>query len=259
MARIHDTVSGHRIEFPDPDPKLARFLRKVQETLDDKKTTEDDLTALIYGSENPILDHGLVPGRATVTRDVFDNPVYHVLSDLLWRKGIQQRGIDVEKVAKRYTLTVKEAGELCGISPGAVRQAIHARRVASWVKDGEYFLDPNGLTPLQRSAKRGPMPAIAEPLTVRAGGGKEQLHIHHPGGLLPEKARDTIETTIPRWRRVAVLTAGDSKLRMYVIEPSEEPNEINFYAYHVKGNFKIVEKFNSPKAAREAWEAFQAL
>lgn len=259
MARIYETLSGHRIEYPDPDPKLAKFLQRASALVDDKKATEDDLVALVYGSDNPILDHTLVPGRGSVTREVFENPVYHVLTDLIWRKSVLEKGVDLAKVAKRYSLTVKEAAEQLAVTPDAVRKAISARRVASWVKNGEYFLDPKGLTPLQKSAKPGRLPAGTEPLVVRAGNdGANQLHINYQGGLLPENVRDVVaETTIPRWRRAGVLTAGHGKLRLFVIEPSDQDEEIEFHGYHVRGKFKIVEKVNGSKAARLAWQGFE--
>jgi hypothetical protein len=145
MPRIHETASGQRIEYPDPERRLARFLRRAEELATDSKAGEDELVAWVYGSENPILDRTVFPERGAVTRAVLDNPVYAVLQDLLFRKSAAARGQDLERLATRFTLTVNVAAERKGVSPQAIRNAIATKRLPAWVRDGEYHIDPRTL------------------------------------------------------------------------------------------------------------------
>ncbi len=132
MPRIHVTLSGHEIRYDDPSPDLGDFLALARKMAEDPAVKERDLLALIYGAENPIMDKTLFPGRGAVTREVLENPVYHVLGDLLFRKEVQQRGLDVGAIAARYILTPGEVAERLGVHVSAVTKAIAGRRVSSW-------------------------------------------------------------------------------------------------------------------------------
>ncbi len=257
--RVHTTLAGHRIEFVEPDAKVDKFLWRVQTLLNDPKATENDMIALMYGRENPILEHSdSFPERGMVTKAVLEHPVYQVLTDLLARKSLAARDLDPARLAKAYTLSVAQAAEKMGISEDGVRRAIHARRLPSWVKEGQYFLDPATLTPAS-AGQRGPLGAKAQPLEVKGGVDSHvQLMVRHAGGEVPKERRPVAEATIPRWKRVAVLMGGNGKLRLFVLEPSAEEKEIKWHRYHVRGKFQIVERFNGSKAAREAWEKFDA-
>lgn len=261
MPRIHVSLTGQEIKYDDPDPKLTRFLQKAFDLASDPKVKSDALVALIYGTENPILDRTLFPERGMVTKDVLENPVYHVLTDLLARKEAQQNGTNLTRVAAKYTLSVAEAAKELGVHEDAVRRAIRGRRLPAWVKDGAYFVQPEHLQLLGEVGRRGPMPAAIGPLKVWVGYlPNASMLIQRPGGQLPDGGSPgtTIECDIPRWRRVAVLTAGHNKLRMFVLEPGPDADELEFHGFFVRGNFKIVEKINSSAAARKAWESFKA-
>jgi hypothetical protein len=99
----------------------------------------------VYGRENPLLEGGLFPGKGTVTREVLENPLYRVLADHLVRKRLALDGVDPKKLAGKFTLTVSDAAARKGVTPSAIRQAIHAGRLVSWVKNREYFLEPRAL------------------------------------------------------------------------------------------------------------------
>jgi len=124
MPRTHETLSGHTIEYPDPDAKLDRFLKRARDLLDDRKATEDDLIVLIYGDENPILDRALFPERGMVTKEVLENPVYAVLQDLLGRKRAAIKGQTAEQLGKAFTITVAEAAEQAGVTEDAINRGI---------------------------------------------------------------------------------------------------------------------------------------
>lgn len=139
---VHLTVTGHRVEYDEPDGKLARFLARVEKLAGDPKTTEDDLVSVIYSAENPILAPSPFGDRGIVTRETLGNPVYRVLTDILRRKDFAERRVDIAKLSAGYTLSVVEAAERIGVHESAVRQAIAANRIASWVKDGRHYLHP---------------------------------------------------------------------------------------------------------------------
>lgn len=261
MPRIHTTLSGHDIKYPDPDPKLDRFLKRARDLLDDAKASEDELTLLVYGEDNPILDRTFFPGRGMVTASVLENPVYHVLTDLLARKRAAIKGQTPEQLGKPFTLTVAQAAEQVGVTEDAINKGIRARRIPSWVKDGQRYLDPRTLAALRLGA-RGILPDGYERLEVRVGANHAgQLQVKFPGGQLPNRAEAipySIEAKLgQRWKQIAVLTGGHDRIRMFVIEPGGT-DEIEFEGYWVKGKFTIVKKYNSSEAARKAWDGFKA-
>lgn len=255
MPPTYETLSGQRVEYTDPDPKLAKFLKRVQALFEDRKATDSDLVALIYGAENPLLAGGLV------TTETLDHPVYQVLADLIVRKRVVQDGVDVERMAKRYTLSVTEAAKLKGVTQDAIRKAARERRLPSWVKDGSYFFEPASLDAVEIGG-RGPI-AAARTSALEYRTGYDEGHAAflklatQPGGeVVPGKEGSTGK--IEKWRRVAVLTGGrNGRLRYFEIEP--DPNhrgEVGFFNFFVRGGFKEVRRENGAQAAREAWEAF---
>jgi hypothetical protein len=262
MPRIHEALSGHRIEYPDPDPKLDKFLKRAQALVEDKRATENDLVALLYGRENPILDPTLFPERGAVTADVLKNPVYHVLSDLLARKRANLEGQTAEQLGKRYTLTVAQAAGELGVTEDAINRGIRERRVPSWVKSGQRFLDPRTF-PALKLGQRGPIPASTGPLDFNAGYDSEAgvyLRIKTPEGERPaDKSHPADDDEIHRWRRVGVLTGGHGKIRFVVLEPATQEAEIKFHSFYVRGKFRVAGKLNNVKEARKAWESFDAL
>jgi len=157
MKLLHETLSGHRIEFNEPEGELARFFELVRRSANDPSFTENDLIALIYSADNPLLSPGVVPGRGMVTKETLQHPVYRVLQDLLVRKHVQERGSDVAAMAARHTLTMAQAADQLGVHVSAIQQAIKAQRLASWVKNGRHYLSPSAVAAFKLS-RRGPPP-----------------------------------------------------------------------------------------------------
>lgn len=263
---IHLTLSNKEIEY-ELTPELAAFVDRVRTLAAAKRTTDADLVGLIYSKENPILDHSLFPERGAVTREVLDNPVYHVLCDLLARKRLELEGVDVEVLASRYTVTVSEAAEMLGIHPSAVRQAIDARRLASWKKDGKHFLNPDHFASF-RLGNGGPKkraePTIGQTLVVRMGNvegssvrisalGSEVFGVRDVGHIL----RGDVA---PSWTKVFVIathTRGAQKtVRYFELAPSHEAAELKIGdEFYVRGGFRIVRKTNNATEANAAWRA----
>lgn len=263
MPRTYVSLAGHKITYADPEPKVARFLQRVFDLATDPKVKSNALISLIYGSENPILDPTFFPERGAVTEAVLENPIYHVMADLLARKQADEAGVTPEKMSRPFTLTVAQAAEQLGVSEDTLNRGIRARRIPSWVKEGQRYLDPRTFPALKLGlGKQGKLPEGFMRLKVRVGASHTgQIRVKHAGGELPTKAEAipyAMETTLPRSQKVAVLTAGHDKLRMFELIPGEEENEVEFEGYWVRGHFEIARKINGAAAARKAWESFKA-
>lgn len=263
----HTTVSGHAIEFETPPPPVAALLARLGNMLADPAATEAQMLVLVYSPDNPIMDRSVMPGRGAVTPAVLADPVYQVMSDLLFRKRVVEHNVDLEALAAAHSLTVPEAAERLGINDSAVRKAIAARRLGTWLKDGRHYIDPRALASFHLQP-RGPQPAEAHastaPLEVRYGAeAGHTLKVKHPGELVGAQKRTgpdgvVYTGTVAPWKRVAVLTAKGGKGRMFVLEPADEECDVMIGELYVRGRFAIVEKINNAKAASEAWEAFEA-
>jgi hypothetical protein len=250
-TRSYTTASGHRIEY-EPTPRVAAFLRRLEAMVDDPKVSSQEMTGLAYSSENPILDHTMFPGRGAVTRAVLDDPAYDVLADLVFRKQLAEDGTPLEKIAAKYSMTVAEAAADLGMSAGAVRQAIAAKRIGSWLKGGQHFLNPKALASLEvgtrAPTKRATAAAVAA-LEVRMGSAT--------GASLSVKAKDAIDVDgrISSWKRVVVRTTGEGgKRRAWVLVPGTEENQIAHDEFFVRGRFTIAASSNNPRTADELWK-----
>jgi hypothetical protein len=223
------------------------------------------MIALVYGRENPLLE----ASGGMVTREVFENPVYRVLGDLIVRKRVEMDGMDPERLAAKYTLTVADVAAHKGVSEDAIRKAVRENRLPSWVKGGSYFFEQRSIEAVPLGT-RGPMPKRIAPISFRVGYDKvtnTQMRLRtDPGGNQPEeveesgavmKYRGTYDGTVDRWRRAAVFTAGSrGSARFFELEPSTEPEKLEFHGFYVRGRFRIARKLNSARGARKAWDSF---
>lgn len=267
----HTTLTGHRIDLEDPRPDVVAFLERLEAMVADPSATEDDLIAVAYGRDNPVLDQSVFPGRGAVTPAVLADPAYRIVTDLLFRKRVAQDKVDVEKMAAEYTLSVAEAAARLGVHENAVRQAIAAQRLPSWLKGGRHFLHPRSVDAFQ-IAPRGPRAqeerqareaseAAGRALLVCVGSadGASLRIAPRPELEHQQKAGPHMVTgRIPGdWKRLAVLTNGPEKARLYVIEQGADAKEdaIHIGPLYVRGRFVIVERVNNPRAARERFEA----
>lgn len=271
---IHTTLQGHRIEYDQPDAKLGRFLKRAESLAEDEGTTEDDLVALIYSDQNPLLEPSPVGGAPLVTKETLAHPCYRVLTDLLERVRVRERGIDVGKLAAGYTWTVAEAAEELGVHESAVRQAIKAGRLPSWVKDGRLYLHPKWTRQFGEQTKgnrRGPKAhrisvepgdyrVTAAPLDIRVGNAPgTSFRVKFPEARFELDSSDHHARTgvVENWKQVGVISGGAGRYRFFVLEPSDEENAIEFGEFYVRGRFTIAEKVNNARKAREGWDAFQ--
>jgi excisionase family DNA binding protein len=259
----HTTMSGHHLEVADDRRDVIAFLARLEKMLGDRKATENDMIALAYGRENPILDHTIFPERGAVTREILADHAYQVVADLVARKRLAQDGVDPEQLAAEYTITVPEAAERLGVHENAVRQAIAARRLASWVKAGRHYMHPRSLASFELAA-RGPKPTedrirAGAPLEVRLGNKPgSSFRVKHDGIAGEEKrvGQHEIEFTLGAWRKIGVMLGRGETQRLFVLEPADEENEVRHGDFYVKGKFRVAKKLNNARIASEAWKAW---
>lgn len=260
----YTTIAGEVLEYPRPEPELARFLARLRTAVEDPGVSESAIVELIYGSENPLLDHTIFKGRGAVTREVFANPLYHVMTDLLDAKRVQVGTLNPERAAARYTMTVTDAAAELGISTSAVRQAIERGQLSSWKANPRmHLLDPETVRAYRdHVVRRGPRAAPA--LSVRMG--------NKPGASFRVKAPELevvseqklegggkmIDAVVPKFARVAIVFSGKSSNRMFVLEPSDEGDAFEFNGFEVRGKYRVAEKINDPEEASKRFRAFRA-
>lgn len=258
-TRFHTTASGHRIEY-EATPKVETFLRRLHDLATDRDVSTQEMTGIAYSTENPILDHTMFPGRGAVTREVLDNPAYGVVTDLLFRKQLAEQGTTPDKIAEKYSMTVADAALELGIHESAVRQAIAAKRLASWLKNGRHYVDPRALKTLEVGT-RGPTKRAASAgsaLKVRLGNKPgASLSVRAPAPLVggvKDGANTKTGEIAPGWRKVVVrLTMGGEK-HSWVIAPGSEENELGGEGLFIRGRFKVIDSADTAKKADSIWK-----
>lgn len=277
MKKLYITTSEHRIHY-EPTPKVLAFFLKLGAMVDNDKISEQEMIGLAFSSENPILDHTLFVGRGAVTKEVLEDPAYAVLTDILFRKKVSLGLVDVAKLAAMHSMTVAEAAAELGVHESAIRQAISARRIGSWLKDGRHYLDPRVVKTLEIG--RGPRAGSPKPdiEVAHADGSREIIQVKsHPLEIVMGHAKDAsmrvkaqdqlIELgriagnvkhyRLMSWKRVVVMTTGEGgSKRAFVLERDARENELVFGPFSVRGRFVVKEKANSPKTADMFWKAY---
>lgn len=109
--------------------------------------------------------------------------------------------------------------------------------------------------PAEGVIDEGAAPAAPGPLEARVGYEDGVLmRIKAPGVVVAGKAPR--ELAITTWRRIGVLTGGHDRLRFFEIEPGDEPNELRFHGFYVRGRFRYVRKLNRTMEARSGFDDF---
>jgi len=110
------------------------------------------------------------------------------------------------------------------------------------------------LTLVNSRVRHPGMLEVGKPLEVHVGrndaGG---LRICHSGGEC--QAGDSLVAT---WTWAGVRTSAYDSLRVFLLEPADGDNEIQFHGFYVRGGFKIVKRVNSNIAAKHAFRELQA-
>jgi hypothetical protein len=259
----HTTISGHTIEYPEPEPKLGALLARLTRMADDAKATEDAMVALVFARDNPLLGPDVLPSRGAVTKETLAKPAWHVMQDLLDRKYVAENRIKLDDLAAEYTLPVIEAAKRLGIHESAVRLAIRSNRLPAWVKEGQYFLSPRSLETYEIQ-KSGPTPqqrVRPTALQICMGNVKgKSFRVKIPGELADKHRVDehVVEGSVSRWLRVGVISGGPGRYRFFVLEPAEAEDDLKYGPFYVRGRFNVAKKINNSDAAHDAWKAFEA-
>jgi excisionase family DNA binding protein len=266
MKTQYTLLSGETVEFTAPAGDLGAFLKRVLSAAKDPAISERELTELVHGPENPMLEPGVVPGKTVATVEVYRDPIFHVMLDCIARKRTPS-GSGVVSGRARYTMTVPDAARQLGISESAVRQAIYSNRLRARKDGGTYYLDPQSVAGY-RVSRRGPR--RREPVQRSAPGGSLEARIGSgsDASFRVKHARDERDLderrgaewagTIPGgWHRIAVLGTTRDRARYWEIEPAEGESVLHFEGFYLRGGFRIVETVSSTPKARAAFNAFE--
>lgn len=259
MKTRHTLLSGETIDFHAPAADLAAFLRRVLAATKDAAISERELTDLVFGPENPLLDSGVVPGKTVVTVDVYRDPIFHVMLDCIARKRLGPGGSAVPSRA-RYTMTVAEAAGQLGISESAVRQAVYANRLRARKDGGAYYIDPLSVA-AYRVSRRGPprrrgvapQTSTGGTLEARVGSGTGvSFRVKHleAKGHGPEWAG----TIAAGWSRIAVLATSKDRTIYWELEPGDGESVLALDGFYIR----VIDAISSAPKARAAFLAFEA-
>ncbi|MBI4082428.1 MAG: helix-turn-helix domain-containing protein [Candidatus Lambdaproteobacteria bacterium] len=162
----HETLSGHKLAYREPQAGVQAFLNRLLAATDDANVTYDQLVALVYGRDNPVLNQTVFKAGGGVTPEVLRNPVYALMRDLLERKATQQGLLVPERDFADYTLTVAQAAQFLGLHETAVVKAIRAWKLPARKFNGQWRLTPAGVHLYQvyeeKSRRTGRKPASAK-------------------------------------------------------------------------------------------------
>lgn len=269
MKTQYPLLSGETIEFVMPTGELGGFLRRVIAAAKDPGVTEAELTELVHGAGNPLLDRSTVGARPVATVDVYRNPLFHVMLDCIARKRAPAVAVGgaVPASDPRYTLTVPEAAKRLGVSESAVRQAIYGKRLRARKDGGTYYLDPQSVAGY-RVSRRGPRRqderAKGSPgrvLEGRIGSGPDASfkvkHSRVEFEIVEKRGAEWTGTIPSGWRRIAVLGTAKNRSRYWEIEPAEGETVLDFEGFYLRGSFRVVETIAVTAKARAAFRTFE--
>lgn len=70
-----------------------------------------------------------------------------------------------------------------------------------------------------------------------------------------ERDGTVLRGRIPQWKRVLVKTTGvGGSVRLWILAPGPEANEIAFGEFYVRGRFAIADHSNNPRKVAELWK-----
>jgi excisionase family DNA binding protein len=265
MKTQYTLLSGETVEFTMPSSELGTFLQRVLAAAQDPAVSHGELSELVHGLENPLLDRAVVPGGAIATAEVYRSPLFHAMLDCVARKRLSPDST-APAPRTRYAMTVPEAAKQLGISESAVRQAIYTNRLRARKEGGTHYLDPRSVASY-RVSRRGPRRQGEQekglsggPLEVRIGSGPDSsFRVKHGRDAfeLTESRGAEWTGTIPGgWRRIALLGTSGDRAYCWEIEPAEGESVLQFEGFHVRGGFRVVEALSVAQRAVAAFKAF---
>lgn len=265
----YETLAGETIRYPKPTPKLQKFLARIVKAVDDDSVGPGALDALIFGKDNPLLDHTVnkgteLEGVGAITKETFANPVYHVMQDLAHRKRVQFAGVERDHSKEVFTKSVADVIDMFDgdISADRVRRLCRANTFAHVSGPQGLMIDPRSVEAYiaNRATRRGPKKKPA--LTCRYGS--------EPGKSFSVKALDLVkgdtakkgavrmtDAEVPEFETAAVKFSGKDMQRCFIIERASRRKTYNHGHFFIEGMFKIVEKVNGAAAASRRFKTFE--
>lgn len=261
-ALVHTTRLGESIAIPR---EHEDFYGRLCASLGDKTQTPDDLYDLLFDPSNPLLDPH-PEGGVRVTPGAFRAPLWRAGRDILVRKDLQEnQRLHNEGHETAYTLSPREAADMLGIKPNAVRAACDkgTLRAIRNAKGTRWLISHTSVEEYRANhTPRGPQAAPKTcTLHVRAGH-KEGAKLFFKCDGERTKTKERLdgavgwEADITDWTRAAVETSrGQSRFFLLAPKPGAE-EAIEFEGFYVRGPFEIVEKVNNSKKARARMAGF---
>ena len=152
---IHIMLSGEALSY-EQTPASSRFIEHVRAMVERAQASEEAVVALVYGADNPLLQHGVLLGRGLVTRAVIADPTWHVLLDLVDQARARAAAARArEAPTARATVSVADAAAQLRVSTSAVRQAIARGTLEAVKQGGTYWLTPEAVG-AYRVSRTGP-------------------------------------------------------------------------------------------------------
>ncbi len=156
-------LNNRTLELPDASPAEVSFLDRLQAALADESVSHEQFVALVYGVDNPILDHDAVPGHPLVSKATLANPWFRVCNDYITRKQIHCGAIDLAQMQAGYTVDVPTAAEQLGVSPQAVRAGIDSFKYDALFAKGQWWMRPETVASLKLSREGGRLVKVPKP------------------------------------------------------------------------------------------------
>ena len=261
--KTHETLLGEVIEYPVQPANVAAFIARATSAAYDPLVSEADLTALLYGPENPVLEHGRFEGRGAVTPAELRNPVYAVFLDLLDVKRAATGKASKPALEAAFRDTVSETAERLGISSSAIRQAIERGNIAAVKRPNGWLVDPKSADLYAETSKRRGPPRTQPALKLAFG--------NAPGVSFRPKVKD-LEITdrgtlkdgkitfgeVASFKRVAIAISGKDMHRVLVLEPAARPTRYEHGPFWVEGRFKFAGKSNDAQKSSQFFRDFEA-
>ena len=257
----HETLYHEIIDYSHASQELLAFLKSLFEAYENKAVDEKSLTSLIWSPINPLLRTDLIPGKAFATKETYEEPLFHIMIDLLSRKRMKEGNLDIEAVKAKYSMSVKEAKEVLGVDATTVRKAFHDRKIAGMLVKGKIWLNPDSVKTFRVSniglrAKKG------NELRLTIGHNAKSIFKVKPEiKVINQRGKGKnllLDGVLYPFVEAAILCGSKEKPRFYRIVSSRQTNAIKISDFSVTGRFEVTQKINNPQQARATFEGTQS-
>lgn len=266
---VYITQNGHEIEYDKFSKAEDAFLLKAKEAVVSEDVSTNQMIALVYGPDNPVLDYS--QGTPNVTATVLAHPLYRILSDLIGVKRVALGELDLDKAHARYTIDVPSASQKLGITPQAIRAAIDANRLPGLYRKGQWWLTQESIDNYQVSNRPGRPPSVRkQPAQIEDGlihhgvsavtgseaGASLSVRVDKPL-IIEDREQNKVHGRFPDgWKVALIKTTTEAGTRAILIKSVKgKQKEIRHYGLFVNGEFQVIKNFNKTVDANRVWRA----